>query len=322
MRQVAQRALALYGVEPLTLSLLHHAYNTTFKVVGPDGARYVLHILRPPEDVASEGQWRARLESELWWLDRVRVDLGLSLPAAVRTPEGEGVAGVAVEGRGLPQLCTLFQWVDGRFPRRRLYRRQLQAVGRLTARLHKHSEQLHAPTWFDRPRVDGADEEIEESVARLFADHVSVEAADVMRRAVRQVRLAQHELGSGSDTFGPIHADIHQKNYLFHGGDVRLIDFGDCGWGHYLYDPAVTLSELVTLPNRAELRAALLAGYREVRDLSPRHEALIQSFVALREVQNLTWFVKARNDPSYRKRAEQIGDRVAELERLLRAAEF
>ena len=36
-----------------------------------------------------------------------------------------------------------------------------------------------------------------------------------------------------------------EKNYLFHGGEVRLIDFGDCGWGHYLYDLAVTVSEAV-----------------------------------------------------------------------------
>jgi Ser/Thr protein kinase RdoA (MazF antagonist) len=96
-----------------------------------------------------------------------------------------------------------------------------------------------------------------------------------------------------------------------------LIDFGDCGWGHYLYDLAVTLSELEGLPNYAALRAALLAGYRSVRELSPAHESLIDTFIMLREVQNVTWFVKAREDPSYRGWATQIGERVAALERAL-----
>jgi Ser/Thr protein kinase RdoA (MazF antagonist) len=98
-----------------------------------------------------------------------------------------------------------------------------------------------------------------------------------------------------------------------------LIDFGDCGWGHYLYDLAVTVSELVVLPRHTALRAALLAGYRQMRDLSPAHEAWIDTFVMLREVQNLTWFLHERENPSYRTRTAQIGERVTMLERLLGA---
>jgi Ser/Thr protein kinase RdoA (MazF antagonist) len=158
---------------------------------------------------------------------------------------------------------------------------------------------------------------MEEETVRLFTDSVSVEAAEVVREVVQRVRQTQQELGNGPETFGVIHADIHQKNYLFRGHDVRLIDFGDCGWGHYLYDLAVTVSELRVLPHMNELREALLAGYREMRDLSPAHEALIDTFVMLREVQNLTWFVKARDDPSYAGRTAQIGERVTALEHSL-----
>lgn len=154
-------------------------------------------------------------------------------------------------------------------------------------------------------------------MVRLFTGGLFVQVADVMRRVLQRTRQAQRTLGSGPDAFGLIHADIHQKNYLFHGRQVRLIDFGDCGWGHYLYDLAVSVSELEGLPNRAELRAALLAGYRQMRDLSLTHEAMIDAFVMLREVQNLTWFLQARNDPSYQGQAAGIGERVTRLERLL-----
>jgi len=317
MRQVAERALPLYGIEPITFSLLNHAYNTTFTVAGPDSALYVLHILRPPEDARSEAQQRARVQSELWWLDRVRADLHLTVPVPVHTPEGEGVVAVGVEGIIPTRLCTLFHWVDGRFLRHRFTSTHLGAVGRLTARLHRHSMHLRVPAGFDRPKVDRADAETEERVAQLFSDSVSGAAAAVMRSVLQRVRHAQHKLGSASDTFGLIHADIHQKNYLFRGRDIRLIDFGDCGWGHYLYDLAVTVSELEGLRHYTQLRAALLAGYRQVRDLSSLHEALIDTFVMLREVQNLTWFLTVRDDPSYRERAAQIGDRVTVLERLV-----
>ncbi|HEX6509745.1 MAG TPA: phosphotransferase [Chloroflexota bacterium] len=319
LRRVAENALTLYGIEPVSLSLLHHSFNTTFTVIGPGGARFVLHILRPEVDPFSELQSPSRVASELWWLDRLRADIGLAVPVAVRTPTGEGVVSVAVEGVTPARLCTLFHWIDGRFVLHRLMPAHLEAVGTLTARLHRHSEHLRVPAGFDRPTVDAADAETEEGVVRLFTDQFSLESARVMQEVFRRVRRAKEELGSGPGTSGLIHADIHQRNYLFRAGDVHLIDFGDCGWGHYLYDLAVTLSELEVSPRRAAQRAALLAGYRRDRGLSPAHERLLDTFVMLREVQNVTWFLRDQDNPSSPEQAAQIGERVAALQRLLDA---
>lgn len=319
LRQAAARALPQYGIEPGSLSLLQHRYNTTFIVGGHEGARYVLHILRPSDDGRSESQNRSRVESELWWQDRVRTDLAFPVPVTVRTPGGDGVVTAAVDGMAAPSLCTLLHWMDGHRLLHRLTPAHVEAVGRVTAQLHNHSVHLRVPTWFDRTRVDRADAESEDEVVALFTDHVSEAAAAVMGSVLQQVRKTQQGLANGPETFGVIHADIHQKNYLFRGRDVRLIDFGDCGWGHYLYDLAVTVSELAVLPNGVGLREALISGYRRRRDLSSAHEALIDTFVMLREVQNLTWLVRARDDPSYAGRAAQIGDRVSALERRLRA---
>lgn len=319
LRRLAEQALIRYRIEPVSLALLGHMYHTTFAVTGPDGVRYALHILRPLDDTRSEAQIRARVESELWWLDRLRADLQLAVPVAVRTPGGEGVIRVGGEGIEPPRACTLFHWIEGRFLPRRLTPAYLEQVGQITARLHRHSAPLRVPAWFDRPSVDQADAETEERVARLFTDHVSPAAAGVVRAVFRRVRRVQEALGGGSDTFGLIHADIHQKNYLFHDGAVRLLDFGDCGWGHYLYDLAVTVSELEALPRCSALRAALLAGYRRERDLSPAQEAWIDTFAMLRDVQNLTWFLHERENPSYQSRTARIGERVVRLERLLGA---
>src|SRR5947209_1094925 len=85
LRTLAAHALAAYGIEPESLALLAHLYNTTCTVTDPEGSRYVLHILRP-DCTVPEAQGRVRAESELWWLDTLRADLGLSLPAVVRTP--------------------------------------------------------------------------------------------------------------------------------------------------------------------------------------------------------------------------------------------
>lgn len=315
LRQVAVDALSQFGIAPVSLTLLNHSYNTTFAATTQDGARFVLHVLRPTEDGLSEAERQVRIESELWWLDRVRADLSLPVPIPVRTLEGEGVVRVALEGTA--RLCTLFHWLEGRFVRNRPTPARLEAIGRTTARLHRYSAQLRVPAWFDRPTVDRTDAETEEETARLFTDHVSRDAADVMRSVLQRVRQTEQALGAERDVFGLIHADIHQRNYLFSGSEVRLIDFGDCGWGHYLYDLAVTLSELADSPLRSELRAGLLRGYRQIRNLSPTHEASIDRFVMLREVQNLTWFVTARDEPSYQRWATEVQERVTWLKRQL-----
>jgi Ser/Thr protein kinase RdoA (MazF antagonist) len=77
------------------------------------------------------------------------------------------------------------------------------------------------------------------------------------------------------------------------------------------------VSELAGLPRRTELRAALVAGYHQVRELSHAHEALIDTFVMLREVQNVTWFLKLRDESCYRSRTAQIGEKVRVLGSLL-----
>jgi Ser/Thr protein kinase RdoA (MazF antagonist) len=232
----------------------------------------------------------------------------------VRTPDGNGVVSVALETSEPARLCTLLGWVGGRSVRNRLVPVHLEAVGRLTARLHLHSAHLQVPGWFDRPVVDRADVGLEEEMVKLFGGQVSPEAARVIRKLFRRVRGTQERLGDNADTFGLIHADIHQGNYLFERGNVRLIDFGDCGWGHYLYDLAVTLSEVAALPRYRELRAALVFGYRSVRALPAEQEVMIDDFILLRQAQNLAWFVTARDDPKYRDRAALVGQGIAEIE--------
>jgi len=315
MRRVARAALDRFGVAVHGLDLLQHFDNTTFAASGSDGSRSVLHVVRHGAAAASPAKHLRRIESELWWLDRLRGDLHLPLPEVVHTPAGDGVVSIAIQGVAMPYLCTLFRWLDGRHVYHRLTPAHLAAVGRLTALLHTHSETLGVPPDFDRPRVDPAGVETEAEMARVVTDRVSPEAAAVMLRALHVVRRAQEVLGERPDTFGLIHADIHQRNYLFRRDGVRLLDFGDCGWGNYLYDLGVTRQQLAGHPRHAELCAAQLAGYREIRELSSRHEELIDAFAMLRELQDLTWLAAVIGDPRNRAWTGAFESRLRDLDR-------
>ncbi len=106
------------------------------------------------------------------------------------------------------------------------------------------------------------------------------------------------------DGVGPIHADLHLGNALFHRGGVKLIDFDDCGTGHRLNELAVALWELRDRPDYPEFRDALLTGYRARRDVDVTH---LDDFVAMRQVAFDLWFTgMAQVNPAFAARLDQV----------------
>ena len=96
---------------------------------------------------------------------------------------------------------------------------------------------------------------------------------------------------------GLIHADLHLGNALFQGGEVKLIDFDDCGTGPRLYELAVALWELRDTPDQAVFRDQLLAGYRTHREVDANH---LDDFIALRQVAFDLWFTgTAQVNPAF-----------------------
>jgi Ser/Thr protein kinase RdoA (MazF antagonist) len=80
---------------------------------------------------------------------------------------------------------------------------------------------------------------------------------------------------------------------------VCAIDFDDCGWGHFIYDLAVTLSEVSVLRSYAALREGLLTGYQQVRPLPAGLDVHLPAFLALRELKLVTWFLENRGQPGF-----------------------
>ncbi|UOX88949.1 phosphotransferase [Amycolatopsis sp. FBCC-B4732] len=281
LRRLAEAALTAYAVPVARLTPLAHGLNTAFRVDGADGHRYVLRVQRP------DGPGPARVRSEMAWLAALCRETDLVVPRPVPTRERDLIAVVADPAVPEPRTCVLCHWVDGRFVDERLSPPQLYALGEFTARLHLHGARMNGLdrgrvddlTEFGRTQVDGfSPAVVDRAVARTGDERI--------RDAVARARAVRAELGFGADAFGLVHGDLRQVNYLFHRGRVRAIDFDDCGFGHYAYDLAVTLAELRHLPQREELREALLDGYRSVRPAAATTDPLVlAAFAGLRRVQ-------------------------------------
>ena len=270
LRHLGSRALAAFGLAGAPLAPLKHEHNTTFRVDAPGGP-YILRITRPgvhtPETIGSE----------MAWLEALRRDTSLGIPEPVRAREGSLVVVASDPAVPEPRACVLMHRVGGRFVDERLTARHLRAVARLTAALHDHSADWTPPDRFERPPVGalttpakagaiGPDEDAAASTA-LVSEHVSASGGEAFEAAIAVVRRTSEELGRQPATVGLVHADLHQENYLFHAGEARAIDFDDAGQGLFLYDLAVTLSELEGRAGYEQLREALLDEYARLRPL-------------------------------------------------------
>jgi Ser/Thr protein kinase RdoA (MazF antagonist) len=290
LRGVAEAVLRQYDVRPTSVLPIREGECMTFRVQAqnePGGAeQFVLRIHTPGYQTA------ATIHSELIWLAALRGE-GLQVPAPVPNQAGNWVTVAAVAGVPEPRSCDLLRWQDGRGCNTRMTEAAFGRVGRFIARIHRHSEGFVPPPGFTRQRWDGEHlfgRPVGEGL-RAVEPHLSRDEFAVVQRVVERDRQARAALGEGRDVFGLIHADFHHGNYFFHGGEVRAIDFDDCGFGHYLYDLAVSLSTSRGWPNYPALRAALLAGYRDVRPLPAEHEEQLPALMAARSLSLMVWRV-------------------------------
>ncbi|HYP41012.1 MAG TPA: phosphotransferase [Chloroflexia bacterium] len=314
LRRMAEKALLDYGINGARLNLLDHFNNTTFRVDAPSGERYVMRIHHTSPSQAYPGRTEVEVRSEMMWLDALRRDTGLGVPEPVRATGGAFLTIAQVDGVPEPRMCVLLKWLDGRFIDKGLTASHLERVGVFIARLHEHTTYYRVPEGFTRVRVDEISDVLAEYMLSKFGQFRSPEEVGVVKETISRVREVQARLGTGPEVFGLIHSDLHQENYLFHRGQVRAIDFDDCGWAALIYDLTVTLSEVKHRKDYPALRAALLQGYRNIRHLSAEHESYLNTYLALRELQLMIWFVDQREHPAFRDYWE--ADVASGLERL------
>lgn len=314
LKRLAAEALTHYDLPSPRLIPLQHWHNTTFRVETATGEKYILRIYRPGyQEVAS-------IRSELYWLTAIRRDTDLVVPEPVPTREGAWMTAAQTPGVPEARHVAVFQWVEGRFRKRQIGASTLRCVGEFLASLHNYSAQFVPPDGFTRRRWDcegllgtslGID--IPKSRAALTPEDRSL-----LDTAADRTRSIMRSLGEGPDVFGLIHADFMRSNYLFHHGRVHAIDFDDCGWGYYLYDVAVTLSNLRFQPAYSQLHTAFLQGYGALRPLPANHDILIDAMMAARQMAMVFWAAGHLDEPMFRERGPQmIAAQVSSLRGLL-----
>jgi Ser/Thr protein kinase RdoA (MazF antagonist) len=285
--QLAEQALGLYDLPRYaSVHLVSVSENEIYRVEAPSGRRWALRVQRPGY------QSKSSLASEMAWLAALRRDGVVATQIPVAGVSGEWVQ-VARDPEGREaRNVVLFEWENGSHPRMDMDLRQcFRSLGAITAQMHVHSRTWERPEGFDRFTWDFETALGETPRWGRWRDALGMTAdwLDLFGRTAELVGARLSLYGSGPDRFGLAHCDLRLDNLLIDQGEIKVIDFDDCGFSWYMYDAAAAVSFYEHLPQVPGLIECWLEGYRTVSPVSLAEEEEIPTFLMLRRLMLLAW---------------------------------
>lgn len=312
----ARTAAPLFDLEPESVTVLSQSENVVCEINARGGDRAVMRLHRPGYNDLRE------LESEVVWVAALR-DAGLPVPSPRPTTDGGYYVETTIGAE--TRMVGAVEWIDGQplsdaaTTTGEGSTGPYHQIGRLAAQIRSHSVAWHPPSRFVRRRWDG-DGLVGEapSWGRFWElEALSNGQRSLFSRARSRLRDELATLAVDGSSFGLIHADLHPGNLMVSGSDLTVIDFDDAGFGWFMYELAVALHPVLGQPWEADVRAALIDGYRQVHTVSGGDERLIDVFLTIRCLMIVGWLDARRELPTHQHFEALVDEAVLMAERYL-----
>jgi Ser/Thr protein kinase RdoA (MazF antagonist) len=272
LRGVALAAAEAFGLVVRDLTLVLHAFNTTFALDTDDGRRLALRVNTNSQSTT------AHIAAQQAWLHALAAETDVLVPDPLAAPGGGWHVAVDCPQWGGPLNATVASWLDGDDVGQ-CDEEQAGALGRTMAVLHDHAEGFSPPpgaflTLFDEPLFH--DENLLEGAVPMPSGHAEVvaESLALCRRRFDEVYAGQRPI--------VLHADLHGGNLKWHDGHLAVFDLDDAGLGVPALDLAI--STFYLRDGDPAIEQALRAGYAEVRALPDVSDEQFEALVAARQL--------------------------------------
>ncbi|MGF9915307.1 phosphotransferase [Paenibacillus ehimensis] len=299
---IAREALKQFPVQGERLVYLGKSDNVTFQVKTKQES---LNYLMKLHYAAKGSHSKKTVESELLWLEALAADTDLTVPSPVRSRDNGLTTEVAVHASGETVVVTLHRWVEGELLDREPTPGEARSLAQLMAALHRHAMEWNAPAGFTRPVYDRDNVlSLPGPLKRLpELNVISGEAYACLERTAHRIAAGLQRQPVANHTWGLIHSDLHESNYVVDRGRPRPIDFSACGYGFYLFDVAESFLHL-SPENRREFWSA----YREERQLRETDAKSLDLFFVWAILRNFAFLA---NNPAEHASLSELIPKVA-----------
>jgi len=279
----AHEILKKYGITDAEVESINFEFNATFSVSTQSGQRYALRLninsTRTVSNIQAETQWVR---------DLARIP-SINVPTPIASLDDQYLVSAQHADSGQMIYGVMYSWLEGEEIGDEPTLDQLHTVGRAMALLHENSSHFTLTDGAELPTFNDFFWGTEDY---LFSGKSTLIPKD--RQLIEQARdlimMFTDELYATSEVH-IIHADLHGWNLMWHEDQLSIFDFDDCGYGVEAQDIAVALYYLDT----PEQDAALLDGYKSIRQLPIYSEKAMKALLLQRRLLLLNYLYETKN---------------------------
>lgn len=233
---------------------------------------------------------QAEIASELAWIQALRQEADVKIPAPLALEDGSFIASFDDEGQ--TRYVVAFEFMPGKEPEATDdLTSGFELLGRISAQLHNHASQWVPPAEFVRKSWTHNTAFGDKPLWGDWRQAIDLTSDDqkILEQLSLELKGKLALYGHQNDRFGLVHADLRLANLLMDKDQLAIIDFDDCGFSWFLYDFASAISFYEDSPQIPALRDAWLKGYETIRPLAQEHKDMIPTFVLFRRLLLTAW---------------------------------
>ncbi|MBP9996254.1 MAG: phosphotransferase [Lachnospiraceae bacterium] len=255
------------------------------------------YIIKVDEISKDESQFVALLE----YLVELKKNCS-EICVPVRTLSGKVYEKVELEDRVL--AVTKFEKAKGKLLRGNMLNAgHAYVAGDVLGKIHEYSIQLNKD---DRTIIRPSFEDEIKSIEAILDEDFVMQYYD--EKAINQIRALLENVKGIEKTqknFGLIHNDFTFYNYFVEDNKISVFDFGDCGYGYFMYDIAILFLSWISKPdanamldvngNLELLMPAFREAYEKHVSVAENDWDNLKIFMQLRQIKSATKLIMSNH---------------------------
>jgi Ser/Thr protein kinase RdoA (MazF antagonist) len=248
-RKLGIAAIELWCGSPESLQQISDSANHVYSFLESGRKRYLRLI-------SSGDRTKAQIDAELDLIAYLHQG-GVSAMLPISSTAGRLIEQIPLTSSSL--FACVFNEAQGerfRYDSTRLNRDHFRLRGRVLGRIHALSR-TYVPSGSVRRFVWDEDNLV------LQADEFLPKCERIVWREYYATKERLRDYRKSNETYGLIHGDFGETNYLYRRDQLNIFDFDDCCYHWFVYDLAITIYPHAWRKEGLQLLEWLLQGYSE-----------------------------------------------------------